>query len=109
MSNIEDFNTPTPLPETDEQHRAWSKSIIERAGYPDNISFRQAVATMVLHLDASKVEAPKQQFVNELKRSVVNQTAFNIMQDCKAQQEAADEVLRNEEVQAAASQMVQEA
>lgn len=95
---------PTALPENEPAHLAWSDSILELAGYPGNDSVRSAVASMVLHLDAGRTRASKQSFVAQIKRSIANQAAYNIMNDIKEKEKAA----RERQLKEASEAVVQE-
>lgn len=96
---------PSKLPETDPQHEAWARSIVELSGYPDNDSFRSALATMILHLPQGTFKASKQSFIKQIKRSVANQTAFNIMADIKLRDKQRD----RQQAEEANAKVVQEA
>ncbi len=95
---------PTALPQTEADHAKWSTEVLEVAGLPDNTSFRIAISSMVLHLDSGTARASKQGFIRQLKRSIANQCAYNIMTDLKQLEKAADEQRAKE----ASSQVVQE-
>lgn len=74
---------PAPLPLTSAEHTAWASSILELGGFPDNDSFRHALATMVMHLPQLTTYKAKAYFVWSLRRSIANQTAYQVMQSIK--------------------------
>lgn len=76
------------LPRNEVEHAAWAGDILELAGLPDNDSFRHALASMVLHLNAGVIRVPKYHFIKELVRSIANQAAYNIMMDLKNKEKA---------------------
>lgn len=80
---------PMPLPQNEALLDAWTADLLEVANFPNNPSFRIAVSTMVLHLDAAVYRVSQQQLIKQLRRSVANQSAYNVMQDLKQQEKAA--------------------
>lgn len=74
---------PSALPLTPADHTAWASEILELGGFPDNSSFRHALATMVMHLPQLTTYKSKVWFVWNLKRSIANQTAYQVMTDIK--------------------------
>jgi len=74
---------PSPLPLTPAAHTAWASEILDLGGFPDNSSFRHALATMVMHLPQLTTYKSKVFFVWNLKRSIANQTAYQVMTDIK--------------------------
>lgn len=77
---------PRRLPETPAAHWAWATAIIEIGSLPDNDSFRHAIATQVLHLPPNVMRKSQMYFVSTLRRSIANQTAFQIVQETKGAQ-----------------------
>lgn len=75
---------PTRLPETPAEHALWAAEIIELGEFPSNDSFRHAIATQVLHLPPNQLKKSQMSFVNSLRRSIANQTAFQVVQETKA-------------------------
>ncbi len=98
-------HVPSRLPENDVEHAAWAGSVLSIAGYPDNDSLRCALATMILHLDASRTRASKQSFIKQIKRSIANQAAYNAMSEFKAREKAA----RGQQLSETSKAVVQEA
>lgn len=74
---------PMPIPTTDVGLIAWVGSIIALTGYPDNPSMRVAIYQMVLHLPPGRLYASKRGFIQQLRRSIANQNAFNLADDLK--------------------------
>lgn len=73
----------TKLPETPAEHESWASEIIKLGKFPDNDSFRHALATQILHLPPNILKQSKMWFVKNLKRSIANQTAFQVIQQTK--------------------------
>lgn len=74
---------PMALPRTDEQFLVFSATISELADFPDNDSVRQSVAVMMQHLGPLETHKAPNFFVQSLIKAVVNQVAFNAIQDVK--------------------------
>lgn len=97
---------PQSLPQNEAAVREWIADLLDLARLPNNSSFQIAIASMVLHLNAGTLRASKQGFIKQLKRSIANQSAYNVMTDLKEQEKkAADE----RKLQEASGQVVQEA
>lgn len=69
---------PTPLPNSVKTHEDWSGSILKIGGYPDNDSFRNTVATMLLHLNTDTHFKSKQYFIRSIRRAIVNEVAWGV-------------------------------
>lgn len=69
---------PTPLPDSVKTHEDWAGSILNIGGYPDNTSFRNAIATMLLHLNADTHFKSKQHFIRSIRRGIVNEIAWSL-------------------------------
>lgn len=81
---------PTNLPVGMTEFNDWSDSIIALSGkYADEDSMKWALATMVLHGDASSGRLSKIYFVHRLRKTAANQVASAVFQDIKLKQEAA--------------------
>lgn len=74
---------PRRLPELADQYAKWEAQICEVGGFPCNDSFRHAIATQVLHLPPHVHFRSQMYFVNNLRRSMVNQTAFGVISETK--------------------------
>ena len=81
---------PTRLPVGLTEFELWSDSIIELTGkIADRDSMKFAIASMLIHKDASKGRVPKNSFVQGLIKSAANQVASQVFQDIKAKQQEA--------------------
>lgn len=69
---------PTSLPNSLESHERWASDILELGNYPDNASFRNAIATMLLHLNADTHFKSKQHFIRSIRRGIVNEIAWSL-------------------------------
>ncbi len=74
---------PRRLPETAAAYEKWEVEILAVGKFPQNDSFRHAIATQVLHLSPGVHFKSQMYFVNNLRRSITNQTAFQVIQDTK--------------------------
>ena len=74
---------PSKLPDSVKTHEDWAGSILKLGGYPDNDSFRNAIATQLLHLNTDTHYASKQHFIRTIRRGIVNQVAWSMTAMCK--------------------------
>lgn len=81
---------PSLLPTTPEQLEKFSVDIIALGGWPDNESFRHAVASMIMHLGPETMFKSKFFFYVSLRKSISNQTAYAAMEALKQQRKAKD-------------------
>lgn len=89
---------PTRLPVGMAEFAAWSTDVITLVGpIADTNSLKFALATQIMHADASKSSLPMQYFVNRIRKTAANQVAGQVFQDIKtaqieAQKKAAESV-----------------
>lgn len=81
----------------------WAQSIITTYDIPNNDSMVFALATTILHLNASSAYKPKFHFYLLLRKSMSNQVAAGVMQDLKQKQ--AEKMKAEEEAKANAIQV----
>lgn len=81
---------PTALPVGLTAFNEWADQIIELAGsFADRDSMRFAIASILIHADASAGSLSMQYFISRLRKSAANQIASQVFQDIKqAQAEA---------------------
>ncbi len=79
---------PSPLPVGMTAFQEWASSIVELYGLPDNDSSRWALATQLLHVNATSYYKSKRYFGVCSLKSMANQIAAGVMQDLKAKQAA---------------------
>lgn len=95
---------PQRLPRTPEAFMSWSEAILTQAGLPVNDSTRQALAAMLQNIvGAEELAVPPRRFIIALKRAVLNQLAFQMLQEIR---ERAKEAREKAESEATASQVV---
>lgn len=70
---------PTGLPEFD----AFANSIIEIYGLPNFDSYRQLIATLIMHLPPMTHSKSKRYFYAAIKKSMSNETAYAKIQEYK--------------------------
>lgn len=78
---------PTPLPVGVAEFKAWSDSIFQIFGLPDMPSYRQALASMVMHLGPTVSRQPKAFFAKSVKKAMANQVAYEMIQSLKKQEQ----------------------
>lgn len=93
---------PRPLPVGLTEFNAFADRIIEMAGrFADDDSLKFALATSIIHADASKGSIPDKFFVERLRKAAANQVASQVFQDIKVKQ-AAEQQAAQEKQQAEA-------
>lgn len=78
----------TPLPQGVTEFDVWADDIIDLYDMPNNDSIKFALATNVMHLKPTESHVPKAYFGAVLRKGAATQVAHQVMQDCKARQEA---------------------
>jgi len=81
---------PSKLPHTEEDFNKFCESIFSVYNLPDKLSYRRAIATMILHLGPLENKKSKIYFVKSIEKARMNEFAFDQMQAFKKleQQEA---------------------
>ncbi len=77
---------PTLLPTTAEALDAFCADVIALGGWPDNDSFRHAIAAQLQHLGPETIMKPKIYFVRITQASIVKQNAYSLMVELKEKQ-----------------------
>lgn len=78
-----------PLPVGMQEFEEFSQRIIAQAGpYADEDSMKFALATSIIHADASKGSIPDKFFIDRLRKAAANQVASQVFQDIKNKQAA---------------------
>lgn len=92
------FNRNKPLPVGMTEFNEFANRIISKAGqFADEDSMRFALASIMIHADASKGALPDSYFIDRLRKSAANQIASQVFQDVKAKQAAAQEAAKQVE------------
>lgn len=92
---------PSKLPVGLDQFESYCSSIFETYSLPDLPSYRNAIATMIMHLAPTSFYKPKFYFAKSVKKAMANQTAYEVIQrirdeEKKKEQEALE--LKQKEV-----------
>lgn len=74
------------LPVTADDFEKFCDDIFEEHAFPKAMSYKQMIASMILHLDTTTTKAPKLYFAKAIKKAQANEVAFNVIQDCKDQE-----------------------
>src|SRR6185369_13598799 len=75
---------PTRLPLTEAEHAKWAEAVLKLGGFPtNNDSLKHAIAALLMHLPERCTRKPKQYFIAAIRKSIINQVAYNVMQDIK--------------------------
>lgn len=65
-----------PLPITGEEFDKFAAEIFEASGLPDNPSYRHAIATCIMHLDAVTDKKERSYFARAIRKTAANHVAF---------------------------------
>lgn len=87
---------PSALPVGAKEFEDFFQSIVNTYDLPNLPSYKQAIATMIMHLGQSVHKAPKSLFAKCIKKSMANQVAYEIIQQIRD-----DEKLKQQEAAAA--------
>jgi hypothetical protein len=79
---------PTTLPTGMAEFTAFCDSIIWTYDLPDLVSYRHAIASMVMHLGPTTISKPKRYFAISVKKAMANQIAYENIQLFKEKKEA---------------------
>lgn len=74
------------LPQNEAAVLQFAEEVISLGGFPSNDSFVHAIATQIMHVNSDQIHVRKINFVNALKRSIANQSAYNILSSLKEKQ-----------------------
>lgn len=99
---------PRRLPVGLSEFNAFATRIVSISGnFADEDSMRFAIATSLIHADASKGALPDKFFVDRLTKAAANQVASQVFQDVKAKQAAEQQAaIEKQQAEAAATQEV---
>lgn len=81
-------NFASPLPRTVYDFDSFCDDILEVHGLPDNPSYRQAMASAIMHLGPVTDKAPKVFFAKSVKKAMANHAAFDKIQQLKEAEKA---------------------
>lgn len=81
------YRFPSKLPTGMTEHETFAASIIETYNFPDNLSYKHTIASMILHLDPLVVRKSKSYFAHAIRKSMANQIAYAKIQEIKALEE----------------------
>jgi hypothetical protein len=88
--NISELDIERPLPVGMTEFNEFAARIIAQAGaYADEDSMKFALASIVIHADATKAHYSDNYFLERLRKSAANQVASQVFQDIKQKQAAA--------------------
>lgn len=99
-----------PLPVGIKQFEEFSERIIKKSGaFADRDSMLFAIASILIHADASKGSLPDSYFIGRLRKSAANQVASQVFQEVKQRQaEKAKQEAEVTALEAVANEQTQE-
>lgn len=74
------------LPVSPEEFNKFCDEIFEEHSFPKADSYKQLVASMIMHLDNTTTQAPKLYFAKAIKKAQANEVAYHVIQDCRDKQ-----------------------
>ena len=96
ISTLIQLIIPRRLPKTDAEMTSFVQLICDLGGFPLNDSMIQSVAVMLQHLAPLKTFATPLFFVLSLHKAMINQAAFNAIQDVRQRAKEASEKAKQE-------------
>lgn len=88
---------PSPLPTGMQEFDLFCDSIFATYDLPNNPSYRQAIATMIMHLSPTTFYKPKLFFAISVKKAMSNQIAYENIQILKQQEKEKQEATQKAE------------
>lgn len=79
---------PTQLPRGTIEFNKFYHSLLDLYGFPDNIIFKHAVASAIMHLKNIEAYKSKNYFGLTIKKAQANSTAFLILEQIREQEKA---------------------
>lgn len=74
---------PKKIPIGTKSFESLYQQIITTYDFPDNSSYKQAMATMVMHLGPTKDSIAPRFFVKSIRKSMANQIAYAVIEQCR--------------------------
>lgn len=74
---------PQGLPQSEGAVMQFAEDVIEIGGLPKNDSFLRAICSALMHLSQESSVVSKRRVLLGLRRSILNQSAYNIISDLK--------------------------
>ncbi len=95
-----DWDVLTPLPVTVDAFNDLYTLVLKISGFEDKPSYKQYVASMIMHLPETQREAHVSYFVDALHKRLANEAAYAIIEEVRALEklEAEQLKLKQEEV-----------
>lgn len=90
---------PQRLPQSEAAMLRLCEEVCDLGKLPNNNSFKQAIATSIMHVGQDSVTYTQRRILNGLRRSIANQVSYNILQIIKEEQKN-EAMLRMQEDQA---------
>src|SRR5271169_3461524 len=87
----------TKLPTSNDELEAYMTSILADYQLPDGPSYKEAIATAIMHVDQSIDRVPRYRFVAIVRKAMANQCAYEAVLKMKAQSKAYHERIAAEE------------
>jgi len=80
---------PERLPQSESAVLSFIDEVCELGALPNNNSFKQAIATALMHVGQDSTHVTKRSLLNSLRRQILNQASYNILQIIKDEEKAA--------------------
>lgn len=77
---------PTKLPKGLEEFEVFAKDIFDLYDIPDFPSYRQAIATMVMHMPPTTHRKSKHHFMRAIRKAQANQVCYEVIQQIREEE-----------------------
>lgn len=88
------FKTRLPIGRT--EMNDYLDELFLYSGIPNLPSYRQAVATMVLHLSPTEDKKSRRFFIKAIKKAMANETSYSLIQELKEEEKKKQQKLTSE-------------
>lgn len=81
---------PQPLPQSEAAVAQFAEEVLTLGNLPSNDSFLRAICSALMHLSQSSSFVSKRSVLQGLRRSILNQCAYNLISDIKKREVQVD-------------------
>lgn len=82
------------LPVTVDEFNAFYKDVIQLTGFEDKASYKQYIATIIMHLPETCKSKPIAFFADALHKRLANEAAYAVIEEVRASEKAEQELLK---------------
>ena len=85
---------PSKLPQGTSSFNKFYEDIIYAFGFPDNRSYKNALATMIMHLGPTCNRKSRAHFAKAIAKTAANQIAYGVIEEIRAAYKAEEEATK---------------